>query len=181
MLFVWRGLGYLVPLITLLSMVAMEALMRATTGNLHFYQAHGWPKLLGLWLAGTAVWLFGQSLAKKREAQEHSFMGAPMHYWAPVLAVAGVAAAFMIEKPPVATFAQMTEQQATLGDDCRSNCTQTDGTAEQRGAKCACVVEKLSAQYPTRESWSEFVELEFTDRAQRASQESAVRAQCGFP
>jgi hypothetical protein len=170
----------LVPLLTMLAMVAMEGLTRAATGNLHFYQAHGWPKLLGLWLAGTTVWFLGRSLAKKREEQDHSFMGVPLQYWAPVLAVAGVPAAFISEKPQVVTFAQMTEQQATLGDDCRGACTQADGTAEECNTKCQCVVEKLAAQYPTRESWSEFVELKFTDQAQHASQESSVRARCGF-
>jgi hypothetical protein len=180
MLLVWRGLGYLVPLLTLLSMVAMEALMRATTGNRHFYQAHGWPKLLGLWIGATVVWLFGRSLVKKGDAHNHAFMRVPVHYWAPVLALAGVAAAFVVEKPPVFTVTQITEQQAQLGDSCGSDCTQADGTADQCHAKCACVVTKLATQYPTRESWSQFVELEFTDHDEHARQIAAARTQCGF-
>ena len=58
---IWSGLGFLVPVIAFGVLVATQLTLNSAKGA-GFYETHGWAKLLGLVVAGAAVWLLGTYL-----------------------------------------------------------------------------------------------------------------------
>jgi hypothetical protein len=101
---IWSGLGFLVAVVAFLLLLLAEYGTEALSGDDSYYQAHGWPKLLALWLAGAVIWLLGAYLNRKqgkvmieketgREVllkPDHSFFFIRMEYWGPILLALGV-------------------------------------------------------------------------------------------
>ena len=63
MIIIWRGLGFLVPLIGIAGLLATQSVV----GN-GYYQAHGWPKFAAGLVAGLLVLLAGCGLNKNRQS-----------------------------------------------------------------------------------------------------------------
>ena len=83
----------------------------------HFYQKHGWPKLLALWIAAAIVWPLGRALNQRKQIEmfdqktgiggirisegrnivRHDMLFIPMEYWAFVFAILGVIFLFITE------------------------------------------------------------------------------------
>jgi len=90
---IWNGLGFLVAIIALGSLWAVQALTGTIYGDEAYYQAHTWPKLAGFGLAGVLTSGIGYALNKLRRetgAGTHSFFFIPMDYWGPILFLLGV-------------------------------------------------------------------------------------------
>ena len=101
---VWQGFGFLVAVVGIAILAATEYAVRVITKNEVYYQAHGWPKLLGLWLAAAAIYGIaryfdsrpGKVVIEKDTGREvvlkqaHSLFFIPMKYWTYVLIVLGV-------------------------------------------------------------------------------------------
>jgi len=106
---VWQGFGFLVAVVGIAILALTEYVVRIITKNEVYYQAHGWPKLLGLWLAAAAIFgiakYFDSRPAKVviekdtgREVvlkQAHSLFFVPMKYWTYVFLSLGVVFLFV--------------------------------------------------------------------------------------
>ena len=106
---IWQGFGFLVAVVGIASLVLTEYAVREITKNEVYYQTHGWPKLVGLWLAAIATFLIaryfdsrpGKVVIEKDTGREivlrqsHSLFFVPMKYWAYVFLVLGVVFLFV--------------------------------------------------------------------------------------
>ena len=108
---IWSGLGFLVAIITFMALLLTEYMVEAAFKDQNYYQIHGWPKLLSLWVAGVVVWFLGSYLNKKQgrtlvdketgaEVQlrpNHALFFIWMEYWGPILFVLGIIFLFIKE------------------------------------------------------------------------------------
>jgi hypothetical protein len=163
---IWRGLGYLVPVISLAAFVVTEIVTRGISGDPHFYQEHAWPKLLAAILAAAMLAGWGLALAKK-SPQKHAFLGILMHHWAPVPVLLGGAIAFI---PPPSW-----EQAAEFDATCRESCGPTDGTPPACAARCTCMRQNFERRY---QSWSKLVAFSHTNKAAFDRDVAQTRAKC---
>lgn len=86
MLFFWRGLGFLVPLVWVASLLITSGLVGE-----RYYEAHGWPKLLAGLLAAVATGILGARLNKDRSGSNtHTFFFLNMEIWALISVVIGI-------------------------------------------------------------------------------------------
>jgi hypothetical protein len=106
---IWSGLGFLVAVLAFLCLLLAEYVVEAVLNDPQYYQAHGWPKMLGLWLAGAFVWWLGTYLDHKQgrtlldpttgdEVQlkpQHALFFIRMVYWGPILFVLGLVLLFV--------------------------------------------------------------------------------------
>ena len=106
---IWRGLGFLVFVITLAALIFMEVLTGRLFHDPSYYAAHGWPKLVGFLIAAVAVWLLGNSLNRRpgrvvidkatgRQVvlkPTHSLFFIRVDYWAAILVVLGIVFLFV--------------------------------------------------------------------------------------
>ena len=102
--FIWRGYGFLVPLVTFGFLLLIESATRLMIKEEFYYQAHGWPQLLGACLAAAVIYpvakhydsrpdrtLIDQNTGKEVVLRtKNSFVFIPMRYWPFVLLVIGV-------------------------------------------------------------------------------------------
>ena len=105
---IWSGWGFAVALIGFASLVATEYFVERVTQDDQFYQDHGWPKMLGMTVAGLLLWVFCVWLDRTSPASdastaespreklpsatvEHSLFFIPIKYWTPLLLVIGIA------------------------------------------------------------------------------------------
>lgn len=102
---VWKGFGFLVPLVTFGCLVATELLVESALGDEAYYQERSWPMALGFALAGAVIALVaprferGGARVDDEKTEEalgtekggHSFMFIPMRYWTPLLFAISVA------------------------------------------------------------------------------------------
>jgi hypothetical protein len=108
---IWSGLGFLVAVIAFIAVLLSEYVLEAVFKDQNYYQAHGWPKLLGLWVAGAIVWFLGNYLNRKQgrtlidkatgeEVQvkpNHALFFIRMEYWGPILLILGLIFLFIKE------------------------------------------------------------------------------------
>ena len=108
-LLVWKGWGYLVVVITLGILIAVQFAVDRAFGDPHFYTLHGWPKGIGMLLSAAAIYFAARHFkaqpartlidkATGREfvlRREHSFMFVPMEYWTFILAAIGLVLFFV--------------------------------------------------------------------------------------
>src|SRR5438874_12493217 len=59
---IWSGMGWIVAAIGFGCFLAMELATRAIFQDNHYYQSHGWPKLVAFWIAASIVWPVGRSM-----------------------------------------------------------------------------------------------------------------------
>ena len=98
MLIVWRGLGWLVPVITFGVMILSQVAIDALYGD-GFYTANAWPKTVAIILAALSVGLLGVYLnhIKRRttvdentgedlgKSPSHYLFFIPVEYWALII------------------------------------------------------------------------------------------------
>jgi Trk-type K+ transport system membrane component len=86
MLIIWRGLGFLVPMIAIAGLWLTESMVGSA-----YYQAHGWPKFAACAVAGLLVLLIGSSVNKNRPSRNnHTFFFIPFEIWGVILFVGGI-------------------------------------------------------------------------------------------
>lgn len=100
----WSGKGYLVIVMALAAILAVNLATDYVLFQPGYYKATGWPKLMGLCLAALPTWWLGVHLNRAkgkvlidpetgREVilpNNHSLFFLPMQYWAFVLVAFGI-------------------------------------------------------------------------------------------
>jgi hypothetical protein len=111
MIILWNGLGFLVPVITFGCLLLTEFAIEAAFHDDHYYQAHGWPKLVGFVSAALIVWPLARYLRPKParalvgplaqdqvvSQRSHSLFFIPMEYWGPILLLLGIVFLFVTD------------------------------------------------------------------------------------
>ena len=92
-LIVWRGLGFLVPIIGFACALLTERAANAIARDDTFYTKQGWPILLAMAIAAAIIWPLGRAL-NRYDRNAHSFFVLPMEFWALACLAVGVVAAF---------------------------------------------------------------------------------------
>jgi hypothetical protein len=106
---IWRGLGFLVAIISFLCLVLAEAIVESIYNNESYYQDHGWPAATGLVIAAAILWPLGRKLNQEKAKvlvdketgeelileKHHDFFFIRMEYWAPILIVIGIVFIFV--------------------------------------------------------------------------------------
>ncbi len=110
MIIFWSGLGFLVPVITIICFVITQGAVNAMMGEKH-YETNTWPKLAATIFSAILVGLFGYIFNRiprdrkmvnpatgERETVStsggHTFFFIPMEYWAVLIVILGVALCF---------------------------------------------------------------------------------------
>jgi hypothetical protein len=89
MIFIWRGFGFLVPVMLIGFPVLAAELFGENT-----YEQHAWPKLLAFVAAAIAILLAGDKLNRNRPSgNTHTFFFLDMEVWALISVVIGIVAA----------------------------------------------------------------------------------------
>ena len=104
MIFVWRGLGFFVPVIVGIFGVTFTGAFNAWFGP-GYCDKHHWPFGNSLIVAGVVCWSFGRFLLKRPRqvlitqptgkqivvsGRNDHFFFVPIHFWAPILAGIGL-------------------------------------------------------------------------------------------
>jgi hypothetical protein len=106
---IWRGRGIVVAFFTFGCLVLVDLFTRLTSGNQQYYETHGWPKLVGFWVAAGLVyarrsWLEGEhesepvaeEIGKKiKPASRSELFFVPVRFWPPILLGLGVVLFFI--------------------------------------------------------------------------------------
>jgi hypothetical protein len=108
---IWSGLGFLVVLIGFACALLVSLIVGAVTQDSHYWEAHGWTKLLGMWLAAGLVWPLGRwlnGLHRQRtlidpqtgqtfvlNPRSHALFFIPVEYWTPIFLLLGLILLFV--------------------------------------------------------------------------------------
>jgi hypothetical protein len=104
---VWTGLGFVVPGISVFCFYVTQLVMTSIFKDARYYTEHGWPKFLACLLASGLVYLLGLSLSSGKVhidqrtgkqviiRRSHSFFFIPVLFWAPIIAICGLALLFL--------------------------------------------------------------------------------------
>ncbi|OGE31359.1 hypothetical protein A2631_05965 [Candidatus Daviesbacteria bacterium RIFCSPHIGHO2_01_FULL_44_29] len=85
-MFIWRGYGFLVPLVSLFSVILVPTLLGKFTGG-----TENWMVSAGFVLAGFVIWFMTQKLTSRAY---HTFFFLRMDYWAYVIGALGLVSFF---------------------------------------------------------------------------------------
>jgi hypothetical protein len=108
---VWRGRGIVVAVIAFGCLIFVEIATRLRFRDQRYYQTHGWPKLVGFWMAASLVFAFrswlgdmqGRTLIDKETGQEVNMISKsslfliPVRFWPVILIALGVVFFFVRE------------------------------------------------------------------------------------
>lgn len=101
---IWRGRGIAIALIAFACLLVSEFATEAALGDGTYYQAHGWPKLAGFWLAAAVIYKmqswFGVGKTRGfvdpnirrdiRPSAEGELFFVPARFWPHILVILGV-------------------------------------------------------------------------------------------
>jgi drug/metabolite transporter (DMT)-like permease len=103
---IWNGWGILIGILGVACLYFTNLIVNTQMHDEQYYTAHGWPKLLALWLAAAISWPVGVLMNKKRartvqdpvtgraevlqSGGEHSLFFVPVEYFWLVYLVLGV-------------------------------------------------------------------------------------------
>lgn len=107
MLVIWRGYGWLVPILVFTGLILSQLSVNALFGD-EFYKSHDWPKYVGVGLGSFFVALLGYYLnymkrpiefdeetgQTLRRGPSHTLFFIPIEYWA-VISIALFSLAFL--------------------------------------------------------------------------------------
>ena len=100
---IWSGRGFLVAVIVFGFSLALNLAFNAWWGD-RYYDNHKWPFAISLFLSAIVCWFLGSALRKRTsqvvidketgkefllDRSNHSLFFIPMHFWGPILAIAG--------------------------------------------------------------------------------------------
>jgi hypothetical protein len=108
---IWRGKGIVIALIAFGCLVFTEIFTRSMFGDERYYQTHGWPKLVGFWVAAGLIyalrsWLGGgqeRTLIDKatgeeiKMSSESALFFIPARFWPSILLGLGIVFLFVHE------------------------------------------------------------------------------------
>jgi hypothetical protein len=113
MLISFSGKGFLVPIVSIGSLVLAEYSVETYFHDQHYYQQHGGPKLAGFWLAALIVAAISRAM-REREGRRlidpetgstvivhdrpNAFFFLPLKYWPAALFALGIVFSFVVEK-----------------------------------------------------------------------------------
>lgn len=100
---IWRGYGFVVPIITILVCLIVQLSFDAVFFK-GYYSLNKWPVLLALFIAAISIWFVGKRLNQNSErilldpktgeevklVSTHSLFWIRVEYWAPILIVIGI-------------------------------------------------------------------------------------------
>ena len=109
----WTGVGFVVPAITFMCLLVTQVSVNAVMKDPRYYTDHGWPKMLGFWIAAVAVWpvsrwtgikIPGPEVVDPQTGQRtvlysgkgNTFMWIPIVYWPLVLVLLGILVGFAL-------------------------------------------------------------------------------------
>ena len=101
---IWKGKGFLVAVVAFLMLLLTEFSVEALFKDGTYYQRHGWPKLVGFFIAGCIVLPIGKYLNRKEGKvliekdtgkevvlkAKHSLYFIDVEYWSYILFALGV-------------------------------------------------------------------------------------------
>lgn len=101
---IWNRKGFLVPLITLLTLALTEYLVELAFNNSNYYQEHGWAPFMGLAIVGVFCTLLGNRLNKDQNKKfidketgeevrikiKHTFFFISVEHWGLILPIIGL-------------------------------------------------------------------------------------------
>jgi len=103
---IWKGLGFLVAVITFLCLLLTEWSVERAFSDDNYYQAHGWPKLVGMLVAALLVWMMAKYFDSRQTEtridaetgekitvladHNHTLFFIPIRFWPPILIVLGI-------------------------------------------------------------------------------------------
>ena len=95
--FVWRGFGFVVPLIACVVFVSTQFAIDAAMGD-DYYTANGWPKFVAcsavaMVLLPVGLWM-NRSTSGTQVGSVHTFFFIPVQYWSAIVFLFGIYMAF---------------------------------------------------------------------------------------
>lgn len=110
MMIISSGYGYFTGVIGFICLMLTQILTDGIVRDHHYYENHGWPKLMALWMAAAIVWPLGRSLNQQKQKYyfdpwhwvesivsfednkpvHHAFFFIPMEYWALIFSRLGI-------------------------------------------------------------------------------------------
>jgi hypothetical protein len=90
---IWSGLGFLAAIAWFASLLLTQKVVNDATGDPQYYSMHGWPKLLGFWIAAAICGPLGLWL--NRYGPQHTLFFIPVQYWSLIFAALGVVFLFI--------------------------------------------------------------------------------------
>ena len=108
---IWRGRGLAIAAIAFVCLLLSEFAIEAAFGDSAYYQSHGWPKLVGFWIAAAVIYKlqpwFGVGKTRGfvdpnirhdiRPSAEGELFFVPARFWPQILLVAGLIFFFVTE------------------------------------------------------------------------------------
>jgi len=102
-MFVWRGLGFFIPLIFLACAAPCELVFNTIFGQ-KYYETHFWAMGVAMFISAVGCWLFDRLLQKRPERvfidqatgdkmifrRNDSFMVIPVRFWPHFLLLSGI-------------------------------------------------------------------------------------------
>lgn len=64
---VWRGKGFVLAMVAFFSLLVTEWTIEYLSADERYYQEHGWPKLVGFWLASVIAYALILTVLKTQE------------------------------------------------------------------------------------------------------------------
>jgi hypothetical protein len=108
---IWTGWGILIGVVGFACLILTQLGVNAAMHDDQFYQSHGWPKLVGLWIAAAVSWPIGRAMNRGEERQlldpesgqpvvvrsggGHALFFVPVQYWWVIYLILGVVFAFV--------------------------------------------------------------------------------------
>lgn len=89
----WEGEGIAVPVVSFASLLGTQFAVNRYMEDEQYYQAHGWPKLLALWMAAIVLYFLVKDARRrnpKASMMADTFFLIPMRAWPGILLALGV-------------------------------------------------------------------------------------------
>ena len=88
---IWSGWGFVIAVLAFASMIFTEWGVERLFGSSDYYQAHGWPKMLGLLTAAAVSFPLGR-LMNQGAGRRHTLFFLPVqHWWVPLVGLSIIA------------------------------------------------------------------------------------------
>ena len=105
---IWRGWGWMVPMLFVLGLVGGEFLTDTITGDAAYWPEHSWVQFVACLVVGGIVGVLGLALnvggyqqhltqgLPKKDFVSHTFMFVPLQYWGVLVPALGAYVVFFM-------------------------------------------------------------------------------------